>query len=117
MAASASPPPPKKKQSNTSLINSTKAMLAEDEELAADIEDPEGTLTAELVTRVAQKVGFDVDRVVDLIRHAQEVALCFVVDTTGSMGSLIEAVKKQIIEVVGSLEGANCGLHGLAFIG
>merc|ERR1712137_1361650 len=93
-------------------------MLAEDQKLAEQLgDDAEATLTATIVGNVTKKSGIDVDSVIGKVMRAQEVSLCFVLDTTASMDAYITAVKDQIREIVEKVAASNCKLNGVAFVG
>jgi len=109
---------PTRKPRNASLESSTLAMVADDDTLAREFgDDPSVTVTADLVTKLTASTSIDVRAAVNMIARAQEVALCFVVDTTSSMDPCIAAVKDQITAIVTNLESSNCRLTGLAFVG
>ncbi len=58
-----------------------------------------------------------INRVVAVVSRAQNVSICFLLDTTGSMSSYISGVKEQIIDIVERVEKSGCGIEGLAFVG
>ena len=53
----------------------------------------------------------DLKKVVDMLRKARNADVCFVVDSTGSMGSYIAQVKDSIDSIVKSLTLPQCGLR------
>ena len=74
-------------------------------------------LTKEIVEAVSLKSKIDVEKLASMIGRAQRVSLCFLLDTTGSMGSYISGVKDQIIEMVSQVKASGCKIVGLAFVG
>ena len=74
-------------------------------------------LTREIVEAVSMKSKVDVKKLALMISRAQRVSLCFLLDTTGSMGPYISGVKDQIIEMVNQIEASGCEIVGLAFVG
>ena len=74
-------------------------------------------LDKKIVESVATKAQIDVHRVAALMSRAQNVSICFVLDTTGSMASYISGVKEQIVEIVIRVQASGCRISGLAFVG
>ena len=98
------------------------AAIAEDAELshipAPDLRDgPDGPVHIKMVREVAKKRRPAVKAAVEAISRAQTVSLCFVLDTTGSMGSHIDGVRDQIRAIVTGVRDAHCKIAGLAFVG
>lgn len=75
------------------------------------------TLTPDIVGTAASKAKIDVDRVANMIKRAQKVSLCFLLDTTGSMAPYIGGVKDQIVQIVTEVQASCCAIAGLAFVG
>lgn len=75
------------------------------------------TLTPDIVSAAASKANFDVNRVAAIIKRAQRVSLCFLLDTTMSMKRYIDGVKEQIFQIVSDVERSHCVVAGLAFVG
>ena len=75
------------------------------------------TLTPDIVGTTASKAKIDVDRVAYMIKRAQKVSLCFLLDTTGSMAPYIDGVKDQIVQIVTEIQTSCCAIAGLAFVG
>ena len=109
--------------SKSGLEMSVLSSIAEDAELATAYKklsvssSGSRTLTAEIVSKAAVKSKIDVNRVVALIKRAQNVSICFVLDTTGSMLPYISGVKDQIFQIVDQVQASRCGVAGLAFVG
>ena len=74
-------------------------------------------LSKDIVSSVTRKAKINIDRIAIMLHRAQNVAICFLLDTTGSMASYISGVKDQIIEIVHLVEASGCGIEGLAFVG
>ena len=74
-------------------------------------------LSKDIVETATNKAKINVNRVAALISRAQNVSLCFVLDTTGSMAPYIYGVKDQIVEIVGRIQVSGCRISGLAFVG
>ena len=74
-------------------------------------------LSKDIVETAANKAKINVNRVAALISRAQNVSLCFVLDTTGSMAPYISGVKEQIVEIVRQVQVSGCRILGLAFVG
>lgn len=98
--------------------------IAEDDELAAEfaslllskrIENIE--ITEAMVKRVKARVRSSVKATIDFIKSCQRVSICFVLDTTGSMGSYIDGVKNQINSIVRKLQASRVEVVGIAFVG
>lgn len=51
------------------------------------------------------------------LQDASAVSVCFLVDTTGSMGHLIGAVRENVKKIVGILSSMGAVVKGLAFVG
>lgn len=51
------------------------------------------------------------------ISRFQSVYLCFLLDTTGSMSSVITTVKEQIKEIVDAVHDMGCSIEGVSFVG
>eukprot|EP00056_Hartaetosiga_gracilis_P018561 m.246233 g.246233 ORF g.246233 m.246233 type:complete len:401 (-) comp68362_c0_seq1:158-1360(-) len=49
--------------------------------------------------------------------RAQQVLLCFLVDTTGSMAGHMRAVRTQIVDIVKKVEETSCKVVGVGFVG
>ncbi len=75
------------------------------------------TLTSGIVSKAVSRAKVDVKRVADKFSRAQNVSLCFLLDTTGSMTPQINGVKEQIIEIVTGIQESNCCIAGIAFVG
>jgi len=75
------------------------------------------TLTSGIVSKTVSRAKVDVKRVSDKFSRAQNVSVCFLIDTTMSMKPYIDGVKEQIIEIVTRIQDSNCGISGLAFVG
>ena len=71
----------------------------------------------QIVNLVTRKVKINMDRIEDIISRTQNVAICFLLDTTGSMSKYISGVKEQIVEIVRLVQTSGCEIEGLAFIG
>ncbi len=77
----------------------------------------ERRLNEAIVSSVTLKSKIDVARVAAVLTRAQKVAICFLLDTTGSMGNYISGVKEQIVEIVDKVKASGCAIEGLAFVG
>lgn len=73
--------------------------------------------TKEFISSVYQSLKEENKQLITLITKAQCVSICFLVDTTGSMSSHIEAVKTQIFQMVKKIQKTGCVIGGLAFVG
>ena len=74
-------------------------------------------LTKEIVSTATRKAKLDVVQVASLIIRAQRVSICFLLDTTGSMGPYIAGVRSQVAQIVRQVEDSSCKITGLAFVG
>jgi len=74
-------------------------------------------LSKDIVEFAAHKAKIDVNRVAVLISRAQNVSICFLLDTTKSMTSYITAIKEQIVEIVHQVQNSGCCIAGVAFVG
>ena len=74
-------------------------------------------LTPDIVETTVTKTKIDVDRLAGMIMKAQNVSICFLVDTTGSMTRYINGIKDQIVQMVNDIRASNCGIAGLSFVG
>ncbi len=92
-------------------------LVAEYQKLSINPSSGLKTLTPKIVEKAASKAVRNVDRLAELIKRAQNVSLCFLVDTTGSMGPYITGVKDQIVKIVTEIEASHCAISGLAFVG
>ena len=101
----------------SSIAEGDTELLTAYKKLSIDSRTGTRTLTPDIVSTAAAKSKIDVDRVVRLINRAQNVSICFVLDTTGSMGSYITGVKDQIVQIVTQVQDSSCGIAGLAFVG
>ena len=64
----------------------------------------EGSITALTIKDAATMISTKLNKIADIIEKAQQVAICFVVDTTGSMRSHIVAAKDQIADIHGGCQ-------------
>lgn len=71
----------------------------------------------EIVETSVTKTEIGVDRLAEIIKKAQNVSICFLVDTTGSMTRYINGIKNQIVQIVSDIQEKGCGIAGLAFVG
>ena len=74
-------------------------------------------LDKKIVETATSKARIDVNRVAALISRAQNVSICFLLDTTRRMIDYIFGVKEQIVEIVRRVEASGCQIAGLAFVG
>ena len=74
-------------------------------------------LDKKIVETATNKARIDVNRVAALISRAQNVSICFLLDTTRSMIDYIFGVKEQIVEIVRRIEASGCQIAGVAFVG
>lgn len=81
--------------------------------------DKPGTrvINEEIINSVTRKAIINMDRVADIISRTQNICICFLLDTTGSMSKYISGVKEQIAEIVRLVQISGCEIEGLAFIG
>jgi hypothetical protein len=81
--------------------------------------DKPGTrvINEEIINSVTRKAIINMDRVADIISRTQNISICFLLDTTGSMSKYISGVKEQIAEIVRLVQISGCEIEGLAFIG
>jgi hypothetical protein len=96
------------------------AAIIEDEDMSASYttgDELDMKYMKKAVTEVAKRFEIGTKKAVKAISKAQKISLCFVVDTTGSMGYCITAVKSQISQIVEEVGGANCKFAGLSFVG
>lgn len=98
------------------LEHSVLSTIAEDRELASRYGDP-SEVTEAMVRDVVSHTNRKLDAAIRAISKAQIVSLCFVVDTTGSMASHIEAVKRHTVEIVHQVRSSGCKVAGLSFVG
>eukprot|EP00048_Salpingoeca_helianthica_P001282 m.48112 g.48112 ORF g.48112 m.48112 type:complete len:668 (+) comp11342_c0_seq1:196-2199(+) len=92
------------------------AAAADDPSLLVDGVSPSAASPSHLAA-AKERVNARFDRAVKLIQAAHCVALCFVLDTTGSMKPQMEAVKDQVTEIAKTLKTNGCDLRYLAFVG
>lgn len=85
--------------------------------IAVDSDSGKRRINKEVVGFVTRKSKLNIDRAAAIISRAQNVSICFLLDTTGSMSSYISGVKEQIVEIVTIVEGSGCEIKGLAFVG
>jgi uncharacterized C2H2 Zn-finger protein len=113
----------KSKPTKTGIESSILCSIAEDEELVAEYlkldVDGDGTkkLTGDIAKLTSKKALRGTELAVKIMKKAQQVSLCFLVDTTSSMSSYIIGVKNQIKAVALDVEKSGCVIEGLAFIG
>jgi len=74
-------------------------------------------INEKIINSVTRKANINMDRVADIISRTQNVSICFLLDTTGSMSMYISGVKEQIAEIVRLVQTSGCEIEGLAFIG
>ena len=74
-------------------------------------------LSPVFVETAVSKAKIDVEEVAALIKRTQNVSICFLLDTTGSMGPYVTGIKDQIIQIVADVQASNCVIAGLAFVG
>lgn len=98
------------------LHHSVLAAIADDRELTMKFPGIT-SVTKEMVSAVACRTKEQMNAAVRAISKAQKVSLCFVVDTTGSMGSHINGVLSQIEAIVAKVLKSGCRIAGLAFVG
>jgi hypothetical protein len=81
--------------------------------------DKPGTrvINEKIINSVTRKAIINMDRVADIISRTQNICICFLLDTTGSMSKYISGVKEQIAEIVRLVQISGCEIEGLAFIG
>ena len=100
----------KRTKSKIETGSATKEDIARFKEVASTAKKSKGLLTRASPTRLRQLDAFfnqrETRRVVALIRQAQEVDLCFVLDATGSMMGVIHAVKTQMQALVEQLRSS-----------
>jgi hypothetical protein len=107
-----------KKPLSSTFKHNLLASVAEDVELARSILDTTDIDSdVDSVKRVVGALNMDTKRIAAALQKAQAVALCFLVDTTGSMSSHIEGVKTQINDIVRAIHRTGCGVEGVAFVG
>ena len=70
-------------------------------------------LSMEFVQMATRKAKFDLDQTAT----SENVSLCFVMETSGSMGSFISGVQKQIVGIVDQVQSGGYCIAGLAFVG
>jgi len=92
------------------------ASIAEDAELSHAFSGAT-VVNKEMVKAVADKTLRNIRSAVKSISQAQQVSICFVLDTTGSMAGHIQGVKNQIGEIVTQIQRTGCRINGLAFVG
>jgi len=74
-------------------------------------------LTKEFVQMATRKAKFDLGQTVTLVSKLESVSICFVMDTTGNMGTYISSLQKEIVKIVKQVEASGCYIAGLAFVG
>ncbi len=74
-------------------------------------------INKKIINSVTRKANIKMDRVADIISRTQNVCICFLLDTTGSMSKYISGVKEQIAEIVRLVQINGCEIERLAFIG
>jgi hypothetical protein len=92
------------------------ACAADDSELIApgfDINEA----TPEQLSALQRRLDARFQIAIKAIEAAHRVALCFVLDTTGSMKDQIRGVKDQILDIATTLKAEGCDLRSLAFVG
>jgi len=92
-------------------------LVAAYNKLSIDSKSGAKALTPDIVETTVTKTKIDVDRLAGMIMKAQNVSICFLVDTTGSMTRYINAIKDQIVQMVNDIRASNCGIAGLSFVG
>eukprot|EP00041_Stephanoeca_diplocostata_P026006 m.693396 g.693396 ORF g.693396 m.693396 type:complete len:711 (+) comp22872_c0_seq3:173-2305(+) len=114
-------PSSKSAKVNASMKHNILCSIASDPNLAEEFFDydsaGEVTLTKEMIHKVTDTAGLNVNSAVKYISLAQNVSLCFVVDTTGSMDEHICAVREQIVAIIEQVQAAGCKFAGIAFVG
>ena len=70
-------------------------------------------LSMEFVQMATRKAKFDLDQTL----ASENISICFVMETSGSMGSYVSGVQKQIVEIVNQVQAGGCWIAGLAFVG
>ena len=95
------------------------AAAAEDPTLCPDI-DPlniASSVNHASISRAATLMSTKNNEIADVIAAAQQISICFVLDTTGSMGSHITGAKQQIVDIVARLKEKDCKIMAIAFVG
>ena len=64
-------------------------------------------MSKDIVGLATKKALINVDTIAKLLSQAQNVSICFVLDTTGSMESYIKGVKDQILDIVRLVEASS----------
>jgi von Willebrand factor type A domain len=72
---------------------------------------------AEVGLNPVLKVPQSAEQAADLMARAGNASICFLVDTTGSMSTYIDAVKDQILAIVSQMVREGCEFGGVAFVG
>eukprot|EP01038_Epipyxis_sp_PR26KG_P005143 gene5143-7163_t len=106
-----------KEKKRDALYSSLLSTIADDEELAESYVASGSHVSSSLVSIAIGKLQIGVRDAASAIAKAQRVSICFVVDTTGSMSSYIQAVKSQIVSIVEEVKKTSCEIEGLAFVG
>lgn len=94
-----------------------RAYLAGNYALQQELGDRTKKLNRDVMTIVEQRQKEQMGSLADVFRQSQLVSLCFLLDTTGSMGSHIAGVKEMILRLVDSVAAAGCQLKYVAFVG
>ena len=112
------------KKNKSGLETSISSVVAEGDDEPATaysklLVDPEKKRPSKDIVEKAtkKKAKIDVNRLASQISRAQNISICFVLDTTGSMAPYIDGVKDQIAEIVQQIQDSGCTISGLAFIG
>jgi hypothetical protein len=74
-------------------------------------------LTKEFVQMATRKAKCDLGQTVTLVSKLESVSICFVMDTTGNMGTYISSLQKEIVKIVKQVEASGFYIAGLAFVG
>lgn len=98
------------------VILGVSAAAAEDSMVCPGIESP-SRLSLESITRAAKILESRTTQLADIIAKAQQLSVCFVMDTTGSMSGHISAAKKQVSDIVSRLKEKGCQIMAIAFVG
>lgn len=120
MSTSEKKPTPKRGSGvETSILSAVAADegLAEEYKSLATDKTGKAILTAEFAKITTETSMHQVRKVVDMSIKAQNISLCFLLDTTGSMGSYITGVKDQILEIVSQVTLSGCEISGISFVG
>jgi hypothetical protein len=91
------------------------AYISEDEELCKEY--MENGISKMLIENANYKNNKKTQSAIQSIIRSQNVSLCFLVDSTGSMSPYIDGIKKQIKDIIKKIENSNCRIFGFAFVG